>query len=256
MKNWWFKFDFKVWRTDSELRECSLETKGFWVEVLCVMHEKDTYQLTGSYERLSRLLGCSTNEVARCVVELQSTKTADVTIGHGDVTIKSRRLERELKAKEGSKLRKQKERGHGDVTPKSHDRVKSKELEVRNKKEEEEAHTPEPKPENQDAPRFGDSPFTNPALILYEERFGLKVGNQFAKEVFARVKNLGVWESLLSDKAALADGSLDERKKIARWILTAYDERMVIQRKTESVLDAKGFHRTDIKPQSKWMHDC
>jgi hypothetical protein len=125
--DWWFKFDFRVWRSDSELRECSLETKGFWVELLCAMYEKDVYEITGSHERLARLLGCSTNEVARCVIELRQTNTANVTDGHGEITIKSRRLERELNARESSKLRKRKQRSHGDVTPQSKSNKKKEE---------------------------------------------------------------------------------------------------------------------------------
>lgn len=125
-KNWWFKFDFKVWRNDSELRECSLETKGFWIECLCVMYEKGVYEISGSPEKLARLLSCLPEEVSRCAMELKHSHAADVTIGHGDFTLKSRRLERELNTKEQNRLRKQKQR----VTDLSRDRVISNKKEV------------------------------------------------------------------------------------------------------------------------------
>lgn len=125
-KNWWFKFDFKVWRNDSELRECSLEAKGFWIECLCVMYEKGVYEISGSPEKLARLLGCLPEEVSRCAMELKHSHAADVTIGHGDFTLKSRRLERELNTKEQNRLRKQKQR----VTDLSRDRVISNKKEV------------------------------------------------------------------------------------------------------------------------------
>ena len=137
-KNWWFKFDFKVWRTDSDLRRCSLETRGFWLEILCIMHETGEYILTGSFAELARMVGCESAEAARCVTELKRTNTANVTIGHGEVTIMSRRMERELNIKDGNRLRKQTERQHKIVTTMSQDRVISNKKEVINKSKKEE----------------------------------------------------------------------------------------------------------------------
>ena len=97
------------------------------------MHETEEYEIAGTYEELARLVGCETNVVARCVIELQRTKTANVTNGHDEVTVMSRRMERELTGKEDNRLRKRKQRERDIVTPKSHDRVisKSKEKEIR-----------------------------------------------------------------------------------------------------------------------------
>lgn len=108
------------------MRRCSLETRAFWLEILCVMHETEEPILSGSFEEIARLVGCESAEVARCVLELKRTNTADVTIGHGDVTVLSRRLERELNGKESNKLRKRRERESKNVTTMSHDRVRSK----------------------------------------------------------------------------------------------------------------------------------
>jgi hypothetical protein len=152
-RHWWFKFDFKVWRTDSKLRRCSLETRAFWLEVLCIMHETDEAELSGSYEELARLVGCETNEVARCVAELKRTDTADVTLGHGIVTLMSRRFLRELKDRKQSTLRKQRQRCHADVTPESHNRVISKKKEVRKEEEEE---TPQAAPPPKKGKRIPD----------------------------------------------------------------------------------------------------
>lgn len=125
-KNWWFKFDFRVWRTDSDLRRCSLETKGFWLEILCVMHETQESEITASYEELSRLVGCDTHVAARCVTELKRTNTANVTLGNGNVTLMSRRMARELNDREQIRLRVQRHRSNADVTEMKHDRVRSK----------------------------------------------------------------------------------------------------------------------------------
>jgi len=133
--DWWFKFEFNIWRTDSSLRRCSLETRAFWLECLCVMHETDTYFVEGSVEELGWLIGCSTEIVAKCSVELQRTKTADVTLGNGSVTLLSRRLKRGLSDREQTRLRVQRHRGNANVTRQSKSKSKSKEKEVKNKKE-------------------------------------------------------------------------------------------------------------------------
>lgn len=102
------------------------------------MHESESSKIEGSYEEIGWLIGCPPEVVARCVIELQRTKTADVTLGNGFVTVLSRRMKRELNDREQTRLRVQKSRRNADVTPVSHDRVKSKsnKEEVKSKKEE------------------------------------------------------------------------------------------------------------------------
>lgn len=134
-KQWWFKFEYRIWRTDTALRRCSLETRAFWLEALCIMYETDTYRLEGSLEEVARIVGCETNQVAKCAAELLRTKTADVTLGNGSVTLLSRRLKRELSAREQTRLRVQKFRCNADVTLQSKSKSKSK-----NKREEESAN--------------------------------------------------------------------------------------------------------------------
>jgi hypothetical protein len=126
-KNWWFKFDFRLWRSDADLRLLSLEARGFWVELLCVMHEKDTYTMTATFEELGWLIGCSPEVAARCIVQIKNSNVADVTLGNGDVTVLSRRLYREAKEREQSRLRVQKFRSNGPVTQQSKSKSNKKE---------------------------------------------------------------------------------------------------------------------------------
>lgn len=134
--DWWFKFQWDDWLGDEKLGFCSFETQGFWLRCICIMRRSGTYELKGSVEDLRRLIGCLPEEVMRCASELKRTDAADVTIGNAEVTIKSRRLYRELNAKESNKLRKRKQRGHADVTEDSADRVRTR---VKDNKEEEPA---------------------------------------------------------------------------------------------------------------------
>lgn len=101
------------------------------------MHETDEYIVGGTYEELGWLIGCSPEVVARCVVELNRTKTADVTLGNGNVTLMSRRLKREVNDREQTRLRVQRSRCNADVTEMKRDRVISKKKEVKNKEEKE-----------------------------------------------------------------------------------------------------------------------
>lgn len=100
------------------------------------MYELGASELNGSVEELARVLGCLPEEVTRCCVELMRTKTADVRFGNGDVSILSRRLQRELTAKENNRLYVQRHRSKVDVRSETDDRVrvKSKEIEIREEK--------------------------------------------------------------------------------------------------------------------------
>jgi hypothetical protein len=169
VKNWWFKFEWKEWRGDAALRRCSLETQGFWINCLCAMRESDVAELSGTQEEMARLVGCFAEELMRCCHELKRTKTADVIFGNGIVSIKSRRLERELKAKEYNKLQVRKHRMKAlcnkDVTIQS----KSKELRVKEKeeiREEKEGETPPSfEPSISDFGKSKPNPANHPALV-------------------------------------------------------------------------------------------
>ncbi len=136
--DWWFKFEYLKWLTDEQLIRCSLETQGFWIRCICMMRKSGTGLLEGTGQELIRMLGVSGAELKRCTSELMTTRAADVTVRHASVTQKStifrivsRKIQRELKAKEQNRLRKRKQRSHADITPASRERVISKEKEVR-----------------------------------------------------------------------------------------------------------------------------
>lgn len=102
-----------------------------------MMHESDTSIIEGSYEELGWLIGCAPEIVARCCIELQRTKTADVTLGNGNVTLISRRLRRELNIRKQTRSRVQRHRNaecNADVTTQS----KSNKKEVINKSKKDE----------------------------------------------------------------------------------------------------------------------
>lgn len=154
--DWWFKFEIPAWRNSPELRQCSLATRGFWIDCIAIMRDSGKATIKGTATDFARMVGCFPKEAAKCIDELRRTKTADVIIGNANVTpvtflygnvtlnvtLVSRKMKRELSAKEKTKLRVQKHRSNADVTvdvtPVKRDKVKSKEKEVIRKEEERE----------------------------------------------------------------------------------------------------------------------
>lgn len=144
--DWWFKMEHLKWLTDEQLNRCSLETQGFWIRTICIMHKSASAKLSGTEAELVRLLNVTRSAFHRCVNELTLTKAATVTQTAHLFTLVSRKYAKELKVREQGRLRKQRERRHAQVADKSQDRVisKSKELEKEVRKEEEKREEPPP----------------------------------------------------------------------------------------------------------------
>lgn len=100
------------------------------------MRESGKAVMSGTYEEFAKVTGCFPDEAKSCIDELKRYKTADVTLRNDgvtvNVTLKSRKYARELKAKELSNLRVKKFRSNANVT---HDVTPEKRLlETSNKK--------------------------------------------------------------------------------------------------------------------------
>lgn len=72
----WIKFYPRDWRGDQALRLVSLQARGLWIEMLCIMHEATPYGhlLVGgqpvSNAALARVVGTSVEEIQALLVEL------------------------------------------------------------------------------------------------------------------------------------------------------------------------------------------
>src|ERR1035437_9499982 len=42
-KNWYFPFVPKDWLSDAKLRMCSFQTKGAWIDLICLMNQSDGF---------------------------------------------------------------------------------------------------------------------------------------------------------------------------------------------------------------------
>jgi hypothetical protein len=142
MKNdWWFKFQYSKW-DDPELKECTLETQGFWLRVYIHLRKKGQSSISGTVEDLAKIAGAKVSETTRSILDLHKNDAADVTLRNARVTLKnvtcnshvtltSRSLAKELSGKEKTKLRVRKCRDKKNVTPAVTVQSKSNKKEVR-----------------------------------------------------------------------------------------------------------------------------
>ena len=112
MKQPAFQFYPGDWMKDPAVRSLSLEARGLWIDMLCLMHESDRrgylQHANGkpvSQDQLARMTGCSPDQISRLLQELFDSGVYSCT-DHG--TIFSRRMVRDEikrgKCREAGKL--------------------------------------------------------------------------------------------------------------------------------------------------------
>jgi hypothetical protein len=109
------------WKTDPDLRKCSLASRGFWIEMLGSMHlDNRSGEISGSFSELSQLAGCTPEEAQKAIKELHEKQAANVTLPlqnvtcNEKVTLINRRMKNEHKKRTGSTLRVRKHREQQD----------------------------------------------------------------------------------------------------------------------------------------------
>jgi len=103
------------WLGDPAVGSCSPATRGIWVDLLCAMWREQRGSISGSILALARVARCMDSEMLFAVNELESTNCANVTFPlhvtlcnidvTSNVTLTSRRMERDLRSKESTKDR-------------------------------------------------------------------------------------------------------------------------------------------------------
>ncbi len=119
-----FQFYVRDWLSDPALQAASASSRGIWINALCFMWEApERGKLTGTRESLARLLGATTGEMEEFLAEASALNFADVTESNKKVTLENRRMVKEEKERQATKLRVRKHRGGGtsntEVTPPS-----------------------------------------------------------------------------------------------------------------------------------------
>ncbi len=95
-KHPWIAFFVGDWKKDPAVSFCSPETRGVWFDFLCDMHELQSGGvLTGDADQLCRSGRCSRAQLDRSLVELRSTRAAEVSERNGVYTVINRRMKAE-----------------------------------------------------------------------------------------------------------------------------------------------------------------
>lgn len=102
----WSKFFWRDWSADKALHPCSLAAKGFWIEMLCIMHEGcpvGHLTLGGKPATLRQMAAnacCTEKEAAKYVAELED---AGVLSRTENGTIYCRRMVKDAAASEAGR---------------------------------------------------------------------------------------------------------------------------------------------------------
>lgn len=91
-----FQFYPGDWKKDPALSSCSAATRGFWLDLICVMYEMgNTGEITADLSRLSKYCRCSPKEAELALDELSATGAANISKDGDWITITCRRIRRE-----------------------------------------------------------------------------------------------------------------------------------------------------------------
>lgn len=135
----WMKWFTGAWLTDPAVTMCQPATRGIWADMLSVMHEQGRQGvITATREQLARLSRCSVPELDQALTDLTLNLAAHVTVRNDIVTVLNRRMYREHKLRDGTRLRVSRYRGNDPCNA----HVTPKRLEVRGKSTEDNTPTP------------------------------------------------------------------------------------------------------------------
>ncbi len=116
MKLPWIKFFVADWLSDEALRSCSVEARGLWADMICLMAKSDRhgYLLIGGKpargEQLARICGLTPQRTSELMDELH----ASGVFSFDQETIISRRMVKDEQLRKSDANRKMRMR-HGDV---------------------------------------------------------------------------------------------------------------------------------------------
>ena len=144
MKLPWIKFYPGDWLSDEALRSCSVEARGLWVDMLCLMAKSESHGhlLIGGKparaEQIARIVGL----LPQKTMELMDELNASGVFSFDKETIISRRMVKEERVRKSDASRKMRMR-HSDVRPMSsgcptespRQRLEAQRLEARKERE-------------------------------------------------------------------------------------------------------------------------
>ena len=138
MKLPWIKFYPSDWLSDEALRSCSVEARGLWVDMICLMAKSDIHGhlLIGGKparaEQIARIVGL----LPKRAMELMDELNASGVFSFHQETIISRRMVKDEQLRKSDAVRQMRKR-HGDVQTMSNEcpeKITGQKLEARSQK--------------------------------------------------------------------------------------------------------------------------
>lgn len=93
----WFRFHQDDWLAHARLRRCSVEARGVWIDLVCMMRQEESGTLNDDIEGMARSIGLPSARLLELLEELSRRDVAEVAVADGRVSVTSRRVTRDLK---------------------------------------------------------------------------------------------------------------------------------------------------------------
>ncbi len=118
----WFRMHQDDWLAHARLRRCSVEARGVWIDLVCMMRQEESGTLEDDLDGMARSIGLPVERLLANLEELSRRNVAGVSITAGRVSVTSRRVTRDLEDEEreraGSTHRSREHRSrNADATP-------------------------------------------------------------------------------------------------------------------------------------------
>ena len=100
------QFYIADWLRSKDVQKATWATRGIWAEMLFNMWDaSEQGKLSGSWPEITRLIGCTIDELKCSLEEIKRLKIGNVTMRNGNVTVINRRMYKEYKEREATRLR-------------------------------------------------------------------------------------------------------------------------------------------------------
>jgi uncharacterized protein YdaU (DUF1376 family) len=238
------KFFPSDWKHDT--RCLTPLTRGIWIDLLCTVWPTGTKTLP--QQNWLRELSVTEDELAFALHELQAFKVANITISNGDVTVISRRMQRDNNTRELTRKRVNKLRGNANVTRSvtamKRVEVRSQKSEVRDQKSETRGQKLEARSQKSDKRKTKKIP-SGAVKEIAPAVHGIETWNRYMDAYVLRygvmpVRNLHVNSQLLQLVKRLGS---DDAPLVAGWYVQHNKPLYVANRHPTNLLlrDAEGL---------------
>lgn len=96
----WFRFHQDDWLAHARLRRCSVEARGVWIDLICMMRQEASGTIECRADGLARAVGLDVERFLDVIDELEVANVAEVRHDGAMLFVTSRRVTRDLEEEE------------------------------------------------------------------------------------------------------------------------------------------------------------